>query len=232
MSGLVPFGIKGFERLVSGVPPGTCLLFIAPPVKESNLFVTEFLLRGLEDNIPGLFISMDDSPEKIKQHTSTYKWNLGFWEDEGMLKWVDGFSLRSETNVKDSNTIKRISGPLSLSDISIALTSAQAFFKKKADTHKVVFDSVSTLLLYNKPEVVYRFLQVITAKIKNNNGIGLFVLCSGMHESMVEMTIRHLMDGTIRLEEDMSLRLVSFPIKILNNEAYLKLKQDGFEVLV
>lgn len=226
---VIPLGIKGFDKFVEGIPPGSCILLLSPPMIETRLFCLEFIHRGLEDNIPGLIIEMDDSPEKLKLKALRYKWPLVNGEKDNMLKWVDGYSSKSNKNISDTKSIKRVSGPLALSDISIALSGAQALFKKKSDTYKLVFDSVSTILLYNKPTTVYRFLQVITAKVKNSEGVGLFVLGHGMHDSKIEMTIRHMMDGTIELDEDMGFKIISFPISAKNKKGILSLESNGFE---
>ncbi len=228
---VVPFGIKGFDSLVDGIPPGNCILFLTPPIVEARLFCSEFIYRGLKDDIPGLFIEMDESPEKLRLKALRYGWSFAGDEERDFLKWVDGYSARTLSTVRDTKAIKRVSGPLALSDISIAISGAQSLFHKFSDTYKLVFDSVSTLLLYNRPETIYRFLQVITAKVKNSDGVGLFVLGKGMHDSKVEMTIRHLMDGTISLDEDLNIKIVSFPIAPKNRKATLNLTPNGFEVV-
>ncbi|MBN1923794.1 MAG: hypothetical protein JW791_03470 [Nanoarchaeota archaeon] len=227
---VVPFGIKGFDKIIEGVPPGSCLLLISPPMIETRLFCTEFIFRGLQEDIPALFIEMDDSPEQLKLKALRYNLPLVNAENKNLLKWIDGYSARARKTLKDTKAIKRVSGPLALSDISIAISGAQSLFNNISDTYKLVFDSVSTLLLYNNPETIYRFLQVITAKIKNSDGVALFVLGQGMHDSQVEMTIRHMMDGTIILDEDLTMNIVSFPITISKKKASLNLTKKGFEV--
>jgi KaiC/GvpD/RAD55 family RecA-like ATPase len=228
---VVPLGIKGFNKFVEGIPPGSCILLLSPPMVEARLFTLEFVYSGLKEKIPALIIELDDSPEKLRLKALRYKWPLIKYESEDLLKWVDGYSTRSDKDIKDTRAVKRVSGPLALSDMSIALTGAQIIFKSKSDTYKMVFDSISTILLYNQPTTVYRFLQVITAKIKNSEGVGLFVLGQGMHDSKVEMTIRHLMDGAIQLNEDMSFKIISFPIRPLKKKGSLNLKSEGFEAV-
>ncbi len=228
---VIPIGIKDFEKRTEGVPPGTCLLLISPPMIETRLFCAEFVFRGLQEDIPGLFIEMDDSPEQLKLKALRYNLPLVNAENRNMLKWIDGYSARASKKIKDTKAIKRVSGPLALSDISIAISGAQTLFHTKSDTYKLVFDSISTILLYNRPETIYRFLQVITAKIKNSDGVALFVLGQGMHDSKVEMTIRHMMDGTILLEEDLSFKIISFPISPIKKKGQLNLTKKGFEVI-
>lgn len=229
---VIPFGIKGFDDIVGGgLSPGTCILLISPPMVETRLFCTEFVFRGLQQNIPALFIEMDESPERLKLKSLRYGWTLINGENRNLLKWVDGYSSKASKKVKDTRAIKRVSGPIALSDISIAISGAQSLFHTKSDTYKFVFDSLSTLLLYNHPETIYRFLQVITAKVRTSGGIGIFMLGEGMHDKKVVMTIRHMMDGTMILDEDLNFKLVSFPIKVSKRTGELNLTKKGFEVV-
>jgi KaiC/GvpD/RAD55 family RecA-like ATPase len=229
---VVEFGIPGFDKLVGGgIPPGTCILMLSPPMAELKLFNLEFVYRGIKDNIPALYVTLDDSPENMRLKAMRYGWPLENAENNNLLKWIDAYSIHSEADVKDTEAIRRVGGPLALSDISIAISGAQSLFKSQSDVYKVVFDSISTLLLYNKPETIYRFLEVITAKIKNTNGVALFTLGEGMHDPHIEMTIRHMMDGTIKLGQELDFEIMNFPTTVKNKKGKLDLTKNGFKLL-
>ncbi|VVB76276.1 Circadian clock protein kinase KaiC [Candidatus Tiddalikarchaeum anstoanum] len=225
---LVPVGIAGFDDVIGGgVFPGSCILLITPPLIEARLFGLEFIYRGLEKNIPGLFIAMDESPETLKLKALRYGWVLTSGESKNLLKWVDGYSSKANIKVNDTNAIKRVSGPLALSDISIAISGAQALFGTKSSTYKLVFDSLSTLSFYSSPETIYRFLQVITAKVKTSNGVGLFVITEGMHSPDFIMTIRHMMDTIIQFDDNLNF---NFQSELTRQTGRLLLGRNGFEV--
>ena len=47
---VVEFGISGFDKKVGGgIPPGTCILLLSPPMSELKLFNLEFVYHG--DNV-------------------------------------------------------------------------------------------------------------------------------------------------------------------------------------
>ncbi len=228
---VVGFGIKKFDELLEGgIPPGSCILLLSPPMSELRLFCLEYIYKGVSEGIPGLYITLEDSPERLKHKALRYGWGLKKAEDENLLKWVDAYSIHSNEDVEDTEAIRRVSGPLALSDMSIALSGAKELFREKSDVYKIVFDSVSTLLLYNNPETIYRFLEVITAKVKDSDGIGIFTLGEGMHDSKIEMTIRHMMDGTINFDQDFNFEVKNYPIHLKQKNGILDLTKKGFKL--
>ncbi|MDD3888232.1 MAG: ATPase domain-containing protein [Patescibacteria group bacterium] len=201
------------------MPEGSCILFITPPILETRILGMQFLQCGFNNNIPGMFISLNDSPEMLKSKGKSYGFDLESYEKKGMIKWIDGYSAKSKIKVSDTASIKRIPGALALTDISIFLSNVTSSFLKKSKSFKVFFDSISTLTLYNSNDTIFRFLEVITARIKANKGIGLFVLVNDMHDMKFVNTIRQMMDGTMSLDEDSNLKIISFP-KIIEKKNY------------
>ncbi|MEK6934592.1 MAG: hypothetical protein AABW46_01810, partial [Nanoarchaeota archaeon] len=64
----------------------------------------------------------------------------------------------------------------------------------------IIFQSLSTMLLYSKPEAIERFVQIIIAKTKNAGGSIFFTIEEGMHDKKVIFGLKHLMDGVIEVK--------------------------------
>jgi len=219
---------KESDSFINQIPEGSCILLITPPIQESRFLGVQLLEYGFKSRIPGMFISLNDSPEMLKEKGKNYGFNLDAAETSGLLKWVDGYSAKSKLKVSDTQNIKRISGALALTDISIFLSNVTAAFLKKSKSFKVLFDSISTLTLYNSNDTIFRFLEVITARIKANKGVGFFMLVNDMHDQKFVSTVRQMMDGTISLDEDLNLKIVSFPRFIEKKSYKLNLTSKGF----
>ncbi len=213
------------------IPAGSCIVLITPPIIESRLLGLQFLECGLKNSIPGMFISLNDSPEMLKEKAKNYGLDIDSFEKKGMVKWVDGYSAKSKINAKDTASIKRISGPVALTDMSIFISNVSSFFLKKSNSFKVFFDSISVLTLYNSNDAIFRFLSVITAKIKSSKGIGFFLLVNDMHDSKFVSTVRQMMDGTISIDEDLNMKIVSFPKSVEQKNFKIKLTKAGFEMI-
>jgi len=66
----------------------------------------------------------------------------------------------------------------------------------------LVFDSLSTLIVYSDAKAVFRFLQVLSGMCKRSNVTSMFSMTRGMHEEIEVQTIKHLMDGVIEMKEE------------------------------
>lgn len=230
-NGIIPTKIQGFDRIIEGgFTPGTCILLIAPPVIETHLFCLEYIHKGIQDGEPGLIVTMDYSVEGLKIKAMQYGWALVKGEEKGILKWVDGYSLNANKDVKSTDSIKRIGGSIALSDLTIGMSQIQAEFHKIKDYYRFVFDSLSTLFIYNDPNTIYRFLRVIVSKLRASGGVGFFTLGEGMHDPKIEMTLRYMMDGTIQIDSNMRINVLSLPTPALMKTAQMKLTKTGFVI--
>ena len=228
----IPLNIEGIENIIGeGFPIGSCVLLITPPMIESNLFCMEFIYRGILNKEPGMIITMDHSPEDMKIKALKYGWNMSRGEQAKILKWVDGYSINANKDVKSSDTIKRISGSIALSDLTIGMSQIQREYHQVSDHYRFIFDSLSTLFIYNDATTIYRFLRVIISKLRASGGVGFFTLGEKMHDQQIEMTLRHMMDGTIELTDDLTLKAQSLPLPTPRKEGKLELTSRGFKVV-
>lgn len=183
------------------IPKNSACVIISPPLAGKKEFLFRLISDNLKDKEPSLFITTDASPEEIKKEMLKEK--IFFKPD--LLNFIDCYSYHSgNVKVKDATDIKRISGPLAFNEISIAIFDTERSFLKKDSnlSHKIIFSSLSTLLMYSKAEAVSRFLQVLIAKIKNLNGSVIFTLEEGMHDEKTMIAIEHLMDVIINIKKE------------------------------
>jgi KaiC/GvpD/RAD55 family RecA-like ATPase len=124
------------------------------------------------------------------------------FETDKLLKYIDCCSKQTDETINDTDCIRRISGPLALNEISIALSDIERDFIRISPTHKVIFNSLSTLLMYSNPQMVSRFLQVIIARVKKAGGSILLTIEEGMHDEKVIVGIKHLMDAIIYVKNE------------------------------
>ncbi len=225
----IRIGIKGLDSVFTkAFPPGNCILLNSPPMAEISIFGLQYLYEGLKRGEPGVYITLDDSPESLRLKALKFGWPLINAERMGLMRWIDVYSIHANKDVKSTESIIRIDGPVALTDLSIAISQVQAGFHKISGVYRFFFDSLSTQLLYNSPNTVYRFLQVITSKLKMSNGVGFFTLRPAMHDTKVNMTIRHLMNGSITLNEDFELSVDSLPVVGDTRFGKLLLTRQGF----
>lgn len=90
-----------------------------------------------------------------------------------------------------------VGSPADLTGISMPLSE----FMKRADSPGIGLDSISTLLYYTEEAAVFRFLSVLTAHLRQNDGLGLFVLTPEAHDEQTVRTLAQVFDGRIEFDE-------------------------------
>lgn len=183
-------GMKGGLREKSNV------LVIGPPGPEKVSIAQKFIQQGLNDGDGSLYITTDVGPKEIEENNS----DLAQHTNKDLL-FIDCYSWTLGEQPADRKDIM-VPGPSALNDLSIGIAQAMQKLFKPDRKLRVVVHSLSTLLLYNNPEVVYRFTQITGARLKSSNATTLFIIEEGMHDSKVITTIKHLVDSVIEVKNE------------------------------
>lgn len=182
------------------LPTNSASIVVGPPLSGKKQLLFNYMIEGLKNKEPVIFLLTDTSPEEIKRELVKNKIFYGPFAK--ILRFIDCYSQQAGNPIQDTIDTKRISGPIALNEISIALAQLEAEFYKISPKHRIIFDSLSTLLMYSNPQMVGRFLQVLIAKIRNAGGSVLFTLEEGMHKPQDMITIEHLMQAIIHVKKE------------------------------
>jgi hypothetical protein len=91
-----------------------------------------------------------------------------------------------------------VSSPGDLTGISMPVSE----FLKTSTSPAILVDSLTTLLYYAEDASVFRFLSVLTAHIRRNDGLGVFTMTPEAHHEQTVRTFEQLFDGRIELHAD------------------------------
>ncbi len=183
-------GMKGGLREKSNV------LVIGPPGPEKVGIALKFIEQGLNDGDGSLYITTDVGPKEIEENSSL----LAEHANKDLI-FIDCYSWTLGEQPAGRKDIM-VPGPSALNDLSIGIAQAMQKLFKPDKKLRVVMHSLSTLLLYNNPEVVYRFTQITGARLKSSNATTLFLIEEGMHDQKVVTTIKHLVDSVIEVKNE------------------------------
>jgi KaiC/GvpD/RAD55 family RecA-like ATPase len=100
-------GVTGLDELVEGgFPQGRILLVTGGCGTGKSIMALQFLFHGAElYNEPGLYVTFDEVPEKIRQDMLAFGWNIKALEDSGKLAIIDGTSARAGANSEEEHAI-------------------------------------------------------------------------------------------------------------------------------
>src|SRR3972149_4555375 len=177
--------------------PNSAVAIIGLPLGGKEQLVLGFVQLKLKAKEPILMLSTDKSPEDIKKEFLKSKVFIGSSETDGMLAFIDCYSAQVGESAKSTPSIKSVPGPLALNEISIALSEIEKEFLKKNQRHNIIFNSVSTLLMYSNPQAIGRFLQVIIAKAKKSRESMLVGQEEGIHPKILLLSVNLLVDEII-----------------------------------
>lgn len=89
-------GIKGLDELIEGgFPRGRTILVSGAAGTGKSIFGMSFLFKGANEyNEPGVFVTFDENPDKIRADMMRFGWNLAEEEKKDKLALLDGTSAK------------------------------------------------------------------------------------------------------------------------------------------
>lgn len=190
-------GTKGLDAaLGGGLPEAANILVVGPADADKLGLAARFLLAGLEAGKTCVCVTTDRSADDVVATAKGSAVDLWPYAARAALKFVDAYSWLLTKEAPRKPAVIGTHGPAALNELSLGIAEAMADIKPGS---RAAFVSLSTLLLYNRPEMVYRFVQVIGARLKMSGLTTLFLLTPEMHEPQVIRTLEHLTDGTIEV---------------------------------
>src|SRR5215216_5047698 len=87
----LPTGIASFDIIAKGgLPRNRTTLVSGTAGSGKTVFAVQFLSTGIQDaGENGVFVTFEESAADIRQNMRSFGWDLGAWEEEGRLAFVD-----------------------------------------------------------------------------------------------------------------------------------------------
>lgn len=162
----LPVGIGGVDAILDGkgIPRGSSVLLLGAPGSGKTIFSLQYLQSGVSSGEGGVYVSMDEDPERLLANAKQMGVDLGRPVKEGRLAIVDASPIRLlPPKIKLGGTeVGR--HEFALSTLISSLTDAV----KKVRASRVVVDPISTLIVHFSDEYTRRiaFLDLIAAASK------------------------------------------------------------------
>ena len=169
------------------------ILFIGPANMEKTALAYHFASAPSEEN--SYIICGSASANDIIKKAASFGINL----DKPNIRFIDCYSATLGKSVESSEKVMIVPGPTALNDISLMLNEAikQSVNKKM----RIVFDTLSTFVLYNQKDSIRKFLSVIEGRLKTANSTTIYLIDDGIHEKQLVSILEHGMDEKYVLSE-------------------------------
>jgi len=206
-------GIEQIDQLSGGFDAGTNILILAPPMSYA-----EQLAYSLTKPLEGEYAITLSTNERAAEVVDYFKLT---GTDKRFVGVIDAITKSSTPSIVDTPRLMFVSSPTDLTGIGIKFSNMiETIFEGKfSDGEAGLFpppirfcvNSISTLLMYRKLEVLYQFLHVLTAKLKKIEGVGIYILNSESFDDKTLSLVKQLMNCVIE-------------IKIEQNISYLRIQ--------
>ena len=187
------------ELLKGGIPLRSNVLVYAPPFIGKEIILKRFALAGLKEGEKVIFVLTDKSFVDLRDEMIKLDEKFEEHEKNGMVRYIDVYSKSVELEEEESEWVIFVDSPVNRERIASSIFQIQ---KQNFGQHRIVFDSLSTLIVYSDAKAVFRFLQVFSGVCKRMGATSMFSMTRGMHDEMEVQTIKHLMDGVIEMREE------------------------------
>jgi circadian clock protein KaiC len=179
---LVSTGVPSLDNLLGsdGYPDKSAILVVGPPGIGKEALGYWFTQSGLAQGDFCLYVTRLTVKEVLQDEKgfgidNQQKVPLWFASDGGQIKYDVNDLAGLSYNIKD--VLKQNAGRRT----------------------RIVIDVLSSLLMLNPPETIYRFLTQLFADVKQYDAVLLATLEEGMHQPQVLAAMEQLFDGVVEM---------------------------------
>jgi len=179
--GLASSGVPALDRLIpDGYPDKSAILVVGPPGIGKEALGYWFTQTGLVQGDFCLYVtrlSVREVLQDVKGFGIDMQQKVPLWlaSEGGQIKYDVNDLASLSFNIKD-------------------------ILKKNASRRiRIVLDVVSSLLMLNQSETIYKFLTQLLEDVKHYDAVFLATLEEGMHKPEVLTAMQQLFDGVVEL---------------------------------
>ncbi|MDS0281508.1 DUF7504 family protein [Haloarcula onubensis] len=200
----------GSQLPVEGVPPGSTLLVVGPPMTGKRTLALQLLAAGFDEEGVAV-VSTDSSAADVRTDMAQYADSPPEQLPMGVVDCVGESHGSGSLGPLDS----RVSSPADLTGIGMSLTTLlERLYSDHSERLRVGLLSLTTMSMYATPEQVVRFLHVVTNRIREADAVGFVVAHSDTMDEEHLQRLRSFVDGVVEVRErddEMELRVVGLP---------------------
>jgi KaiC/GvpD/RAD55 family RecA-like ATPase len=181
---LASTGIASLDQLLGsdGYPDRSTVLIVGPPGVGKELLIYKFMASGLALDDFCFYITKRSVREVLQDSKA-----FGFESELSKLSlWMASAGGQLKFNVDDL--------------ASLSFTIKDTLRNKTGKKIRIAVDALSSLLMLNSAETIYKFLSQLFSELKEYDIVLLATLEEGMHPAQVFSAMGELFDGVVELK--------------------------------
>lgn len=226
-------GIKELDNAIEGIKSSSNILMIGPPLCGKELILYNIMYHGAAINENSIInVTTRETAAHILEWFKENKLNLPL----DRIGIIDCVTKTPSGEVVTNENIKIVSSAGDLTGIGLKISQFLDEFltKKKIPKNQLHINSLSTFLIDSNAQSVFRFLEVITKRIKSIGGLGIYLLDGGIHDEQETETLRQLFDGIIEIESQKDKNFIRIRIVGLSSKptSWFEYKIEGTKLKI
>ena len=191
------------------VEPGACVLFLAPSLHtgtEDGCLDLLSLDAPAEQNV--LWVTYTRSPDDCVQdwmaHADAEPGNVQFVNVGETTRSASARTGDGASSAVSWQAVETLANPGDLTGLGIKLSEVLKQWEDNDNRTVACFDSLTALLQYADLQRAFRFLHVVTGRVKTAEGVGHYHLDPEAHDRQTLATLKGLFDAVVEVDEDES----------------------------
>lgn len=200
----LPSGIPSIDLLTDGgFPIGSVILYHGDTGVGKTYAGLKFLQEGLQKANANLLITSHLNMSVLDKIAQLMDLNISD------ITCVDAANWRTKRIDRNSKSYSKYEVS-DLTDLNALLAMIIQVYKDKPEINRIVFDSLSNLLLYSTPNVeqVMRFFELLTAFVRKNKITFVFTMEKNLHPKNTVNSFYFLSDGVMEFHIENGIRYV------------------------
>jgi KaiC/GvpD/RAD55 family RecA-like ATPase len=194
-------GIKELDNAIGGIRKGSNIMLIGPPMGQKEVILRNIMFHSASINENAVItVTNRESAAQILEWFKENKLVLPL----SIVGIIDCITKSIGGDTLDTENIRFASSPVDLTVIGIRIGQFFDDFLIKKNNQKIQLhiNSLSAILMYSNIQTVFRFMHVLTCRIKEAGALGIFVVDSGMHDDHTITTLKQLFDGIVEIKSE------------------------------
>ncbi len=192
-------GIKEIDDSIGGIRKGSSVMLMGPSMVGKEAMLHNIMYYGAERNKNAIItVAMRESATSILEWFEKKKLQLPL----SRIGIVDCISRASNVDIAENEHIRLVNSPMDLTGIGVKISQLLEELTKYNQGVQLHINSLSTMLMYSNIQTVFKFLHILSCRIKANGWLGIYVIESGMHGEQTMAILKHLVDCIIEFKSE------------------------------
>jgi len=172
------------------IPRGSQLLLYGPPGVTKAILAIRYLCDRLQQGESCVYATTVWTPQQVRKTAATYASEKLL----SKLRIVDGVACVAGKTSSEPFAFQSL---YNLNTINLILLQAIADLEQG----HLCIDSLTTLMTYSTPISVIKFLQVLSARVKDRGVTSIYLMEKGVQDKEILATLSYSVDGVIETRD-------------------------------